>query len=111
MKMSTIPEAAKALNVSSSTLRRAVTDGRIPSMHLGNRTLIDIDAVRETFKQPQGVKIEEVSRETGLSIGSIRRAITEGWMPCKKYGQCYYFHLPDVVAAIQQQLDEQQKNR
>lgn len=109
--MSTIPEAAKALQVSPSTLRRAVESGRISGLQLGNRTLVDIDAAREAFAPPKGAKIEEVSRETGLSIGSIRRAIAEGWMPCKKHGQCYYFHLPDVVAAIQQRLDEQQKNR
>lgn len=50
-------------------------------MQLGNRMLVDVDAACDVLSRPDGVTIDVVSAETGLTESAIRRAIREGWMP------------------------------
>ena len=107
MKLVTIRDAAAALGVSESKLRRAALAKEIPSMKLGNRTLVDLDAVRDIMQVTPGVSIKAVSEATGLNITAIRRGIHEGWMPCAKAGKAYTFQLDEVLAAIEQRIREQ----
>lgn len=72
MKLRTIRDAAEMLGVNENRVRRAARDGRIPSMQLGNRTLVDVDAARGVLSpEPEGVKIDVVSEETGLTVTAI----------------------------------------
>ena len=87
MKLRTIRDAAEMLGVNENRVRRAARDGRIPSMQLGNRTLVDVDAARGVLSpEPEGVKIDVVSEETGLTVTAIRRAVRDGWLPYIKPG-------------------------
>ena len=77
MNFKTIRDAAAALGVAESKLRRDVAAGTVPSMKLGTRAVVDIDAVADLLQKPEGVGIEAVSAETGLSVSAIRRAVRE----------------------------------
>lgn len=107
MKFATIRDAAAALGVTENRMRRAVQAGAVPSMKLGSRNVVDIDAAAEVLKHVEGVGIEEVSRETGLSISAIRRGIREGWIPCDKPGKAFVFQMDAVREAINARVREQ----
>lgn len=110
MKLRTIRDAAEMLGVNENRVRRAARDGRIPSMKLGNRTLVDVDAARGVLSpEPEGVKIDVVSEETGLTVTAIRRAVRDGWLPYIKPGKAYLFRMEDVRAAIEKRMEEQAK--
>lgn len=109
MKLTTIPDAVKLLEsenfkVSESKLRRDAQAGKIPSMKVGTRTLIDVDVARQMVHQPRGLGIEAISAETGLKVSTIRRGISEGWIPARKDGRAYEFDLADVWAAIERRM-------
>lgn len=110
MKLRTIRDAAEMLGVNENRVRRAARDGLIPSMQLGNRTLVDVDAARGVLSpEPEGVKIDVVSEETGLTVTAIRRAVHDGWLPYIKPGKAYLFRMEDVRAAIEKRMEEQAK--
>lgn len=109
MKFKTIRDAAEALGVSEERLRRAVRAGEVPSMKLGNRSVVDIDAAAGILRSVQGVSIDEVSRETGLSVSAIRRGIREGWIPCEKPGKAFVFDMDAVREAIYARMQAQMK--
>lgn len=111
MLLKTIREAAAALDISESKLRRAAQSGTLPVMKLGNRTLVDVDAAREVLAQPEGVNIEAASQQTGLSVSAIRRAVREGWLPYKKPGKAFLFDMDDVTAAIARRMKAQQAKK
>ena len=100
MKFLTIREAAEALDVPEHRLRRDIREGRTPHMKLGNRAVIDVDQARALYPKRETISIQELSRQTGLTQGAIRRAIRAGWMPCTKPGKGYEFELEAVNAAI-----------
>ncbi len=52
-----IEETARTLGVSTATIRRALKDGRIPHMRLGDRYLISVEVLSELLGAP--VRIEE----------------------------------------------------
>lgn len=109
MKLKTIRDAAEALGIAESRVRRAVRDGRIPSMQLGNRTLVDVDVARSMLPEPEGVTIDVVSKETGLTVSAIRKAVHDGWLPYIKPGRAYLFRMEDVCAAIERRMKETAK--
>lgn len=112
MKFRTIREAAEVLGVTESRLRRAVQSGRVPSMKLGTRNVVDIDAAAEMLNRVPGVGIAEVSEETGLSVSAIRRGIREGWIPFEKPGKAFVFDLDLVRDAIRARVyDQTQRNK
>lgn len=110
MKMRTVPDAAQMLGVNEMRVRRAARDGRIPAMQLGNRMLVDVDVACDVLSRPDGVTIDVVSAETGLTESAIRRGIREGWMPCEKPGRAYLFDLDLVRAAIEKRMRDQVTN-
>lgn len=101
MNYVTIRSVSERLGVSETMLRRAVADGTLESLQVGNRMLIDLDLVRD-WLAPAGARvgIEEVSMATGLTVSAIRRGIQEGWIPCEKPGKSYLFDLDKVLASI-----------
>ena len=102
MKLRTIRDAAEMLGVNENRVRRAARDG--------NRTLVDVDAARGVLSpEPEGVKIDVVSEETGLTVTAIRRAVRDGWLPYIKPGKAYLFRMEDVRAAIEKRMEEQAK--
>lgn len=112
MNFRTIREAAEMLNISESRMRRAVNDGRVPSLKLGNRAVVDVDVAAGFFADDGGVSITEVSKATGLTVSAIRSGIEEGWIPCEKPGRAYVFQMDAVRAAIEARIREQmQRNK
>lgn len=112
MLLKTIRDAVAILEgVSESRLRRAVQANEVPSMKLGNRTLVDVDVARAVLAAQEGEKIEAVSKQTGLAVTAIRRAIREGWMPCTKPGKAYLFNMAEVTAAIERRIQEQPRQK
>lgn len=107
MNLKTIREAAVALDVNESLVRRAVGCGQLSCMALGNRKLVDVDEAREVLAKPRGVTIDQVSAQTGLTTSAIRRGIREGWMPCTKLGKRYDFDIEAVRAAIASRMKRQ----
>ena len=100
-------QSAQDIALQFATVAR---DGRIPSMQLGNRTLVDVDAASGVLSpEPEGVKIDVVSEETGLTVTAIRRAVRDGWLPYIKPGKAYLFRMEDVRAAIEKRMEEQAK--
>lgn len=111
MTFKTIPAAAELLGVSATVVRRAAQAGRIQSMPLGNRLLVDMDAATAYFAAiTRGASIEEVSADTGLAVTAIRRAILDGWMPCTKPGKAYVFDLSAVREAVKKRMEEHMAN-
>ena len=107
MNLRTVRDAAQMLGVNEMRVRRAARDGRIPAMQLGNRMLVDVDAACDVLSRPDGVTIDVVSAETGLTESAIRRAIREGWMPYEKPGKAYLFDMDMVRAAIDKRMRDQ----
>lgn len=107
MTLTTIPNCAKTLQVSEGRLRRAIENGQLPSMPLGNRMLVDTEEARAVLCRPEGVKIGVVAEQTGLTDTAIRRAIREGWMPCERIGKAYLFDMDAVFAAIKKRMQDQ----
>lgn len=104
MKLATIPDAAQALEIAENRLRRDVRDGQVPSIKVGNRSLIDVDEARDLYVTRDGLSIEQLREETGLTVGGIRRAIRDGWLPCWVDGNRYRFNRDDVAQAIRQRM-------
>lgn len=110
MNLKTIRVTADMLGVSENTVRRAVHDGKIPYIMVGNRSLVDADAARNVLTGKEGSSIEDVAAATGLKVNTIRRAIKEGWMPCEKVGRALVFQMDEVKAAIDARIRGQNKD-
>lgn len=110
MNLRTVRDAAQMLGVNEMRVRRAARDGRIPAMQLGNRMLVDVDVACDVLSRPDGVTIDVVSAETGLTESAIRRAIREGWMPYEKPSKAYLFDMDMVRAAIEKRMRDQAMN-
>ncbi len=105
MNLQTVRSVCKELGVSEASVRRAIADKRLATMPLGNRLLVDLDTARSVLTPPkQGEGIEEVSKQTGLSVSAIRRGIREGWIPCVKSGRAYVFQIDEVIDAIHKRM-------
>lgn len=108
MKLATVRNAAQELDVAEHILRAMIRAGKLPTMPLGNRQLVDVDEARAMLPTiRRGTSINEVSQRTGLSVSAIRRGIREGWMPCEKSGRAYVFDMEAVTAAIQQRMTKE----
>ena len=107
MNLQAVNTVSNALGVSRVRVRRAIADGRLEVMKLGNRTLVDLDAARQAlFPIPNGLNIEQLSVATGLSVTAIRRGIREGWIPCEKPGRAYVFDLDAVTTALAGRMEK-----
>lgn len=108
MNLQTVRTICKELGVAEIRVRRAIANGKLDTMKLGNRVLVDLDTARDVL-QPvvEGASIEDVSQETGLTVTAIRRGIREGWIPCEKPGKAYVFNLDEVKQALRKRMKEQ----
>lgn len=106
MNIQTVRTVCKELNVSEQAVRRALANGKLEGLRVGNRVLIDLDAARDILTVPNRLNadIADVQAHTGLSGTAIRRGIREGWIPCEKIGRGYAFDLEQVEAAIRQRM-------
>ena len=105
MNLQTIRTVAHELGVSESAVRRAIADGRLSTLPLGNRMLVDLDTARSALQAPCGLDIHQVSEQTGLNKTAIYRGVREGWIPCEKGGRSLRFQLDDVLEALRQRMD------
>ncbi len=107
MNLQTVRTICKELGIPEIRVRRAIEAGKLDTMKLGSRTLVDLDTAREILKPVMdGATIEDVSKETGLNITAIRRGIREGWIPCEKPGKAYVFDLDEVKKALRKRMKE-----
>lgn len=104
MRLRTIREACKECNVAEWTLRRAVADGRIPHLLLGNRLLVDVDCDEFSQLHPEGMSLIEVSECTGMSVSAIMRGIRDGWIPAQMIAHKYYLDIDQVTSAIKKRM-------
>lgn len=109
MKMLSIAEAAKAIGWSRLQVVRAIEEGKLKPLHMGNKRMLDLDEVLRLAEKTKdkGVGIEELSEETGLAVGAIRAGIAEGWIPCWRKGRAYRFDVHEVIRAIRLRIEEQ----
>ena len=110
MNFVTIRSASEALGVPELKVRRAASDGTLDVLHVGNRTLIDLDTAREKLKRTGRITIQEVARLTGLTDSAIRRGIRDGWLPAEKDGKMYYFSESAVMRAIRQKMKKKKED-
>ena len=105
MRLVSIHEAAREIGISEMTLRRRVADGTVPHIMLGNRTIVDVDDVALIMIDQEGLSVKELSEATGLSVGAVRRGVSEGWIPSigkggSGRGYAYKFDLDEVREVI-----------
>lgn len=112
MNLQTIRSAAATTGVSESIIRRAVCAGKIDSLQLGNRRLIDVDKVGDSLRGLEdGITTEELSRETGLAMSAIRRGVKAGWLPGWKGAHgTWRFDLEEAKCAIRQKMQSRTKS-
>ena len=107
MNLQTVRTICKELGIPEIRVRRAIDAGKLDTMKLGSRTLVDLDTAREILKpMVEGATIEDVIRETGLKETAIRRGIREGWIPYEKPGTAYVFDLDAVKKALRKRMKE-----
>lgn len=106
MKLRTITEAAKELQISQSRLRRAVRAGQVSYLMMGNRQLVDVDTAQALRSPEGGITINELSELTGLRVSTIYRAVQEGWMPSSKQGRALVFDKDEAQKAIQGKMKQ-----
>lgn len=113
MKFRTCREAAEELNdefgVNQSQLKRGCMEGKYPSMKIGNRLLVDVDALKPILARERRERMEllsttELAQRIGLSESTIRRAVADGWLPCRVVGRNMRFDLMDVQRAIGERM-------
>ena len=109
MKMVTAPEAAKALGMSGTTIKRHAREGAYPYLMIGAHMLVDYEVVQpyeeQAKKEKNGIGIIELSKAINLKPSAIRRGIKEGWIPYHlKDNRHYRFVLEDVQKAIQEKM-------
>lgn len=109
MKMVTAPEAARAMGVSCTTIKRQARAGKFPFLMLGAHMLVDLEIVQAQMDQAKkergGIGILALSEAIGLKPSAIRRGVKEGWIPHHLQGGRHYrFVLEDVQAAIQARM-------
>lgn len=107
MKLMTCREASRQManyGITQTKLKRGCEDGKYPCLHIGNRIMVDIDAlmpiVEQEYKRSALLSTSELAVRIGLSESSIRRAVAEGWIPCQVIGRNMRFDLEDVQAAV-----------
>ena len=107
MNLQTVRTICKELGIPEIRVRRAIDAGKLDTMKLGSRTLVDLDTAREILKpMVEGATIEDVIRETGLKETAIRRGIREGWIPYEIPGKAYVFDLDAVKKALRKRMKE-----
>lgn len=112
MKLMTCREASVALRekygVTQTQIKRRCLTDRCPSIKIGNRLLVDVDALRtlldEERQREQLMGTTDLARHIGLSESTIRRAAADGWLPYHKEGRNMRFVLSEVQQAIQDRM-------
>lgn len=111
MKMMTCREASEVLaeyGMTASRLKRECLNDQLPCMRVGNRVMVDVDVLRVILEkrreQDDLLSTGELSVRIGLSESTIRRAVRDGWLPCRMIGRNMRFSLTEVENAIAEQM-------
>ena len=90
MRLKTINEAARLLEVSSGRIRRGVEAGRYPYIESGRRKLVDVDELAAILAGEDAmIGLREAAALTGLSEGTLRRWARDGTVPARKDGKSW----------------------
>lgn len=101
MRLLTIPEAARILEMDTQRLRRGVHAGRYAHYEIDGRILVDVDALGEIIEAERWtISIEEAAELTGLTKTMIRRGAKGGWLPCERIGKAYRFTPARLLEAL-----------
>lgn len=107
MRLMTCREASQALSrygITTAQIKRGCADGRYPHMRVGNRIVVDVDALAELLDQlgdlSSLISTAELAQRIGLSESTIRRAVSDGWMPYRVVGRNLRFDYDAVQGAI-----------
>ena len=102
MRLLTIPEAARILEMDTQRLRRGVHAGRYAHYEIDGRTLVDVDALGEIIEaERRTISIEEAAELTGLTKTMIRRGAKGGWLSCERIGKAYRFTPARLLEALE----------
>lgn len=104
MNIKTVCETARILEVQESLLRRLIRSGKLKTLRMGNRQMLDVDDARKVLAAHAGVGIREIMAETGLTENAIRCGCREGWIPYRMDGNAYSFDIEKVKRAIQERM-------
>lgn len=108
MNLQPVHKAQQMAGVTEYALRKAIREGKVQVLKWGNRQLVDVDAVREALDERIAMEgyltTAELSKETGLGAGTIRRMANEGLLPCERFGGVYYFDKDEVMKAIAERM-------
>lgn len=110
MQLMTIREAARALGVPEGRIRRAVREGALSCLELGNRRMVDLEEAR-ALAADAGVGLKEMAERTGLSVHALRRGILAGWIPARKEGKAWRMDAQEAEKAIRARMARREPGR
>ena len=101
MRLQTIPEAARLLDMNAQQLRRGIQAGHYPSYEVGGRVMVDVEELaRIVDMERASIGIAEAAHLTGLSISMIRKGVRGGYLPFIKVGNGYRFIPAQLLEAL-----------
>ena len=111
MKLMTISEASRALDVPKCRIERGVKSGKYPSMRWMSRRLVDVETLARIFAEEEAAKedrvgIRQLSELTGLPTATLRRMCRAGLIPGQQdKNKRYIFSVTEVMEAIQKLME------
>ena len=102
MRLMTIPEASRILEMDTQRLRLGVHAGRYAHYEIDGRILVDVDELAAAIEaEKRTISIEEAAELTGLTKTMIRRGAKGGWLPCERIGKAYRFTPARLLEALE----------
>ena len=105
MRIMTVGEAAAALGISRSQLRRGIQSGKYPAIYWGGRILVDLDALKAIIAAERRVGLKACADQIGMSASTLRRMAQAGLIPYTVENGRYLFEPELVKEALRKLMD------